>query len=236
MTLPQPTGMRLLPRSPYCLSSEGESRLAVASYFVLPPFYEARRHLGSRSLVSEPCRNHASPQVPVHLSMRQNMHSRPNPPESPYPTESLRINARPRPPGRRPERSTDRARCTLPRMNDDLRSELEQIERRRVALLVAGELDAAAELHADDFQLITPRGIALSKADYLGAIRTGDITYLRWQPGPIEVRGYGDAALLRYQAEMEMPGSTARLWHTDLYELRDGRWQVVWSQATRCAE
>src|SRR4029077_15898080 len=62
MTLPQPTGMRLLPRSPYCLSSEGESRLAVASYFVLPPFYEARRHLGSRSLTTRPCRNHASPQ------------------------------------------------------------------------------------------------------------------------------------------------------------------------------
>jgi hypothetical protein len=121
-------------------------------------------------------------------------------------------------------------------MNDDLRNELEQIERTRVSLLVVGRLDAAAELHADDFQLITPRGLALSKADYLGAIRAGEIRYLRWQPGPIEVRGNGKAAVLRYQAEMEMPGSTARLWHTDLYELRDGRWQAVWSQATRCVE
>src|ERR1700690_3577675 len=42
MTLPQPARRRLLPRSPYCLSSEGESRLAVASYFVLSPFNEAR--------------------------------------------------------------------------------------------------------------------------------------------------------------------------------------------------
>ena len=23
-----------------------------------------------------------------------------------------------------------------------------------------------------------------------------------------------------------------RYWHTDLYERREGRWQVVWSQAT----
>src|SRR3954452_25321853 len=37
MTLPPPTGLRWLPRSPYRLSGEGESRLAVASYFDLPP-------------------------------------------------------------------------------------------------------------------------------------------------------------------------------------------------------
>jgi len=37
VTLPQPTERRLLPRSPYRLRGEGESRLAVASYFVLPP-------------------------------------------------------------------------------------------------------------------------------------------------------------------------------------------------------
>src|SRR3954451_1579236 len=37
MTLPHPAGMGLLRRSPYRLRGEGESRLAVASYFVLPP-------------------------------------------------------------------------------------------------------------------------------------------------------------------------------------------------------
>src|ERR671914_1172048 len=37
MTLPQPAGTRLLPRSPYGLGREGESVLAVASYFDSPP-------------------------------------------------------------------------------------------------------------------------------------------------------------------------------------------------------
>jgi hypothetical protein len=37
MTLPQPARRRLLPRSPYGLSREGESRLLVGRYFVLPP-------------------------------------------------------------------------------------------------------------------------------------------------------------------------------------------------------
>src|ERR1035437_629452 len=52
MTLPQPTEVRLLPRSLYCLSSEGESRLVVASYFVWAPFYEAWSPTSARVLRS----------------------------------------------------------------------------------------------------------------------------------------------------------------------------------------
>jgi hypothetical protein len=37
VTLPRPTEGRPLPRSPYGLGREGESRLLVGSYFVLPP-------------------------------------------------------------------------------------------------------------------------------------------------------------------------------------------------------
>ena len=31
----------------------------------------------------------------------------------------------------------------------------------------------------------------------------------------------------------DLRAAERRFWHTDIYELRDGRWQVVWSQATR---
>ena len=51
------------------------------------------------------------------------------------------------------------------------------------------------------------------------------------------VRVQGTMAVVRYQARIEIAlGGHAlpslRCWHTDAYELRDGRWQVVWSQAT----
>jgi hypothetical protein len=43
--------------------------------------------------------------------------------------------------------------------------------------------------------------------------------------------------VLRYVARIEMwmaHGVDAdRFWHTDVYELRDGAWLAVWSQATR---
>jgi hypothetical protein len=106
---------------------------------------------------------------------------------------------------------------------------------------VAGDAEGAAAFHADDFQLITPSGSVLSRAEYLDRIRSSRLDYARWEPGEIVVRTYGDAAVLRYPAEMVLatgdPDADAvpvvlHLWHTDHYERRHGRWQVVWSQAT----
>lgn len=114
---------------------------------------------------------------------------------------------------------------------------LANLERGRLRALVESDLDRAADLHADDFQLVTPSGRVLSKAEYLEAVRARDIAYALWEAGEIEVRRYGDAAVIRYASEMAFTVDGAqtprrRFWHTDLYERRDGRWQVVWSQAT----
>jgi len=114
---------------------------------------------------------------------------------------------------------------------------LRATERKRLQSLVEANMEVANQLHADDFQLINPLGGALSKEQYLGWIASGEINYLRWEPEEIAVRQHGELAILRYQAQMEIIvyGQKAplhRLWHTDAYEKRDGRWQVVWSQAT----
>ncbi|MCK1716459.1 nuclear transport factor 2 family protein [Bradyrhizobium sp. 141] len=110
-------------------------------------------------------------------------------------------------------------------------------ERARLRALVAGDMDAAGPLHAPEFQLITPIGMPLSKAEYLGAIQSGQIKYLMWEPGAIAVRQHNDHAVIRYRARLEIVFGGHRVapsdyWHTDTYERHDGRWMVVWSQAT----
>jgi hypothetical protein len=110
-------------------------------------------------------------------------------------------------------------------------------ERERLRALVAADMDVADRLHASDFQLITPSGMSLSKAEYLGGIATGHLDYRVWEPGEITTRLHGDVALVRYQADLQIAvggklSHLGRYWHTDTYERRDGRWQVVWSQAT----
>ena len=111
------------------------------------------------------------------------------------------------------------------------------IERARLRALVNADMIAAEPLHAPDFQLITPIGAKLSKAEYLGAVTGGQIKYLLWEPGDIAVRLYAASATIRYRAKLEVvfgghkvpPGD---YWHTDAYECRDRQWMVVWSQAT----
>lgn len=110
-------------------------------------------------------------------------------------------------------------------------------ERARLRALVEAKLEDARSVHADDFQLINPFGGTLTKDQYLGAIASGQVDYLFWEADSIAVRVYGDASVIRYQSQLEIVVQgrhipRARYWHTDAYERRDGRWQVVWSQAT----
>lgn len=116
---------------------------------------------------------------------------------------------------------------------DSIRS----IEKTRLRSLVERRVDLAANIHADDFQLITPVGMSFSKEQYLGAIAAGALVYNAWSPKQIEVRLYGKVAVIRYQSSMEVTFGPhhiprAEYWHTDLYEKRGEAWQVVWSQAT----
>lgn len=114
---------------------------------------------------------------------------------------------------------------------------LRAIERERLRALVSADVARARQLHADDFQLINPLGGVLSKEEYLGGIGSGQLHYLFWEPEPIAVRVYGNVAVIRYQSQLEVVVQgrhipRQRYWHTDLYEQREGQWQVVWSQAT----
>lgn len=112
------------------------------------------------------------------------------------------------------------------------------IERRRLRALVEANVEVARRLHADDFQLINPRGESISKEQYLGGIASGQIDYLVWEPeSQIEVRLYGRGAVIRYSSQLEIvvQGQKVplqRYWHTDSYEKRKRGWQIVWSQAT----
>jgi len=115
---------------------------------------------------------------------------------------------------------------------------IRDLERARLRALVEADMETARRLHAFDFQLITPRGRALSKEQYLEAVADGEIRYLVWEPGPMAVRVHDGIALIRYNARLQLASGgqdrpSFHCWHTDSYEKRDGHWQVVWSQATK---
>lgn len=117
--------------------------------------------------------------------------------------------------------------------------QLEHLERERLRALRDGDLNAVERLHADDYELITPGGGALSLQDYVALITSGDFTYATFEPAsPVRVRVHESAAVIRYQARIVVHDAAGEVdnglfWHTDIWELREDRWQAVWSQATR---
>jgi hypothetical protein len=112
------------------------------------------------------------------------------------------------------------------------------LELRRLKALVDADMETARALHADDYELITPGAARYSKSEYLGEIESGALNYRVFEPATdVRVRLLGaGGAVVRYQARIDVsfPGGHDRTtaWHTDIYAIRDDRWQVVWSQAT----
>ena len=118
---------------------------------------------------------------------------------------------------------------------------LRDAERERLRSLVTPDLAVAERLHADDYELITPGGGALSKRDYLDSVAAGELDYAVFEPiSDIRVRLQERSAILRYRVRIEILvdgiQDAGTFWHTDAWEMRGDRWQAVWSQATRIRE
>jgi hypothetical protein len=69
-------------------------------------------------------------------------------------------------------------------------------------------------------------------------VASGEIDYLVWEPNSTTaVCQFGQLGLIRYQSRLDIDAGghkapLRRYWRTDSCEQRNGRWQVVWSQAT----
>jgi Domain of unknown function (DUF4440) len=109
---------------------------------------------------------------------------------------------------------------------------LRAIERSRIEALVQRDMALLRQLHASEYQLITPAGRVFTRERYLAAVEAEPF-YTGWDAGEMQVRVSAQMAVLRYRARLSFPsGKSLDCWHTDHYEWRDGEWQVVWSQAT----
>ena len=109
-------------------------------------------------------------------------------------------------------------------------------ERTLLRAAVDGDTHTAGALLAPDLQLIDVTGTAETRADDLANIG-GGVELVTLKPiKPINVRVYGDNAVARVKLKFKVVahGQTVQHqgWTTDLFERRDGRWKVVWSQST----
>jgi hypothetical protein len=114
-------------------------------------------------------------------------------------------------------------------------------EKERFSALVNADMASARPLHASDFQVISPLGKAISRESYLTSVASGEIDYLAWIPGEMDVRLEGRMAAIRYRSRVDLIVGGRRLppwdgWSTGIYVYRNGRWQILWFQVTEVAQ
>lgn len=111
-----------------------------------------------------------------------------------------------------------------------------ELEVTRTQALIDRNIELARQLHAPEYQLVTPAGRTFSRDSYLEKIETGTLQYRKWEIAALSVRACAVMAITRYRASLQFEsGNVLDCWHIDSYELRGARWQAVWSQATAIA-
>jgi ketosteroid isomerase-like protein len=114
---------------------------------------------------------------------------------------------------------------------------LREIEERLAAACVEGDRFFIEQTLADDWSVTDLTGQVLTKAEVLKEVfGSGNRQVVSMQIDDINVRPFGDWAIVtgRTNAAGEYQGEVAKvtLRFTDVFAYRNGRWQVVASQAT----
>jgi hypothetical protein len=117
-------------------------------------------------------------------------------------------------------------------------SELEQFEQRLASTYKAGDCAGWAAMLAPEWSVIHLAGHVITKAQALQLCNAPRPAIDTMAIDDVSVRAYGDAAVVTGRTTAVTAGANAQsitLRFTDVFVRRDGRWQVVASQATRVA-
>lgn len=109
-----------------------------------------------------------------------------------------------------------------------------------ITALNKNDLDTAGRIYSDDYQIVLADGSTTTKAERLGALKSGDLKYEALVVDNLKVRQYGDSAVANYRV---MGKTITRAGEQDVNTQamvvlvkNGGRWQVVSSQLTDSGE
>jgi len=111
---------------------------------------------------------------------------------------------------------------------------LHDLNAHYIRAFVEADVEWYREHLGDDFVCTLVDGHRIGKAEFLAmaAERPGvrDVTY-----DEIDVRPFGDVALVHGVTHFDRDGTPGSTRYTDVWQLRDGRWLAVAAQLTRVA-
>ena len=116
-------------------------------------------------------------------------------------------------------------------------AEIRALELTHNEALVHGDAAALAQITADDFTFITPRGFLIDKAQMLKGVSDGAFRYEYRQIYDLNIRVFGDAAVVTgrsvHSGQQDGRELSDAYRFTRVYVHQQGRWVSVAWQTTR---
>jgi ketosteroid isomerase-like protein len=110
-------------------------------------------------------------------------------------------------------------------------------ELKRFEVMTKGDLAALTKILADDLTYTHSTGTLDNKEQFLESLRSGRVRYQSIEPGELQVRAYGNSAVINGRAKLVVisdgQNKNVELRFTDVWVKRSGRWQMVAWQSTR---
>lgn len=123
---------------------------------------------------------------------------------------------------------------------DTANGELMALEKRFAEAVLKGDTQALDRLVSDDWVVYGPDGKAISKAAFLGVIKSGALTHSAMDFDEARVRVNGDTAIVTGRATTtgayQGQAFTTRERATDVFVRQNGQWKCVQTQLTTIAE
>lgn len=117
--------------------------------------------------------------------------------------------------------------------------QIKKMETDRAAAVVKGDIDALANVTADDYTLITAAGQMSDKAQMISAFKSGQSKITVDDVSDMKVRVYGDTAIVTGKVNVKgmLAGKdvTGMQLFTRVYVKKGGHWTSVALQQTRAA-
>jgi uncharacterized protein (TIGR02246 family) len=111
------------------------------------------------------------------------------------------------------------------------------LDAKRFEAQTKGDLDTLTSLLADDLVYVHSSAALDGKSGFLDSLRTGKTRYVSIEPSDVTVRVYGHTAIVNGVAKLSVTtnGQTNSfsLRYTDVWVMRDNKWQMVSWQSTR---
>jgi ketosteroid isomerase-like protein len=124
--------------------------------------------------------------------------------------------------------------------NGNIEDVIRQLHVQGVHAQLVNDIPTLDRLWADDHTFTNPLGVVQTKAERIAEMRSGARTLSSFNVEDIQVRVYGNTAVVTSRATIkgQLRGSelSTQARGIDVYVKKEGRWRLVAAQATRIAQ